>query len=77
MVRIDRAGEEAPYTGLKPGEAIDPAVALADKALVSGNVDKLVNVLTNAMANGIREGFRWHWINRNMLMKAWKPVGSL
>jgi hypothetical protein len=57
LVRIHRAGEGAPYTGLKPGEAIDPAVALADKALETGNVDKLVNVLTNAMANGIRERF--------------------
>jgi hypothetical protein len=53
LVRIHREGEGAPYTGLKPGEAIDPAVALADKALEKGNVDKLVNVLTNAMANGI------------------------
>ena len=58
LVRIHRTGEGAPYTGLKPGEAIDPAVALADKALENGNVDKLVNVLTNAMANGIRERFQ-------------------
>lgn len=57
LVRIHRAGEGAPYTGLKPGEAIDPAVALADKVLESGNVDKLVHVLTNAMGNGIRERF--------------------
>jgi hypothetical protein len=57
LVRIHRAGEGAPYTGLKPGEAVDPAVALADKALESGNVDKLVNVLTDAMGNGIRERF--------------------
>ena len=57
LVRIHREGEGAPYTGLKPGEAVDPAVALADKALGNGSVDKLVNVLTNAMANGIREGF--------------------
>lgn len=57
LVRIHREGEGASYTGLKPGEAIDPAVALADKALESGNVDKLVNVLTNAMANGIRQRF--------------------
>jgi len=57
LVRIHRAGEGAPYTGLKPGEAVDPAVALADKALGNGSVDKLVNVLTNAMANGIRERF--------------------
>jgi len=58
LVRIHRAGEGAPYTGLKPGEAVDPAVALADKALESGSVDKLVDVLTKAMANGIRERFR-------------------
>ena len=57
LVRIHRAGEGAPYTGLKPGEAIDPAVALADKALESGSVDKLVNVLTNAMGKGIRKHF--------------------
>ena len=58
LVRIHRAGEGAPYTGLKPGEAIDPAVALADKALERGSVDKLVDVLTKAMANGIRERFQ-------------------
>lgn len=57
LVRIHRAGEGAPYTGLKPGAAIDPAVALADQALEEGSVDKLVRVLTNAMANGIRERF--------------------
>ena len=58
LVRIHRAGEGAPYTGLKPGEAVDPAVALADRALETGSVDKLVNVLTEAMANGIRERFQ-------------------
>ena len=57
LVRIHRAGEGAPYTGLKPGAAIDPAVALADQALEGGSVDKLVKVLTDAMANGIRERF--------------------
>jgi hypothetical protein len=58
LVRIHRAGEGAPYTGLKPGEAVDPAVALADKALETGSVDKLVDVLTEAMAKGIRERFK-------------------
>ena len=57
LVRIHRAGEGAPYTGLKPGTAVDPAVALADKALESGSVDKLVNILTDATAKGIRERF--------------------
>ena len=58
LVRIHRAGEGAPYTGLKPGETVDPAVAMADKALGSGSVDKLADVLTKAMANGIREHFQ-------------------
>lgn len=57
LVRIHRAGEGAPYTGLKPGTAVDPAVALADKALESGSVDKLVNTLNDATAKGIRERF--------------------
>jgi len=58
LVRIHRAGEGAPYTGLKPGEAVDPAVALADKALEEGSVEKLINILSSAMADGIRERFQ-------------------
>ncbi|MGK2907082.1 MAG: DUF6448 family protein [Desulfuromonadales bacterium] len=57
LVRIHRAGEGAPYTGLKPGTAVDPAVALADQALANGSVDKLVSVLTNAMGQEIRARF--------------------
>jgi hypothetical protein len=58
LVRIHRAGEGATYTGLKPDTEVDPAIALADKALESGSVDKLVRVLTDATAKGIRERFR-------------------
>jgi len=58
LVRIHRAGEGASYTGLKPGAKVDPAIALADQALGSGSVDKLVGVLTDATAKGIRERFR-------------------
>lgn len=57
LVRIHRAGEGAPYTGLKPGASIDPAVALADKAIEIGSVDKLASVLTQALDKGIRERF--------------------
>lgn len=57
LVRIHREGEGASYTGLKAGSEIDPAVALADKALETGSVDKLTNVLTDAAAKGIRERF--------------------
>ena len=58
LVRIHRAGEGASYTGLKPGVEVDPAIVLADKALETGSVDKLIGVLTDATAKGIRERFR-------------------
>jgi hypothetical protein len=57
LVRIHREGEGASYTGLKAGSEIAPAVALADKALETGSVDKLTNILTDAAAKGIRERF--------------------
>ncbi|MBI5632950.1 MAG: hypothetical protein HZA15_05670 [Nitrospirae bacterium] len=57
LVRIHRAGEGAPYTGLKPGEAVEPSVAAADKALETGSVDQLVKLVTDAAEKGIRERF--------------------
>lgn len=57
LVRLHRAGEGAPYTGLKPGEAVEPIIAEADRALESGSVDNLVKLVTDAVAKGIRERF--------------------
>jgi hypothetical protein len=43
LVRIHRAEEGAPYTGLKPaGRELGPAIPAADKALQTGLVDALV-----------------------------------
>jgi hypothetical protein len=58
LVRIHRAGEGAPYTGLNYADTVDPAVVLADQALEAGNVDHLVTILTGAMAEGIRSRFQ-------------------
>lgn len=58
LVRIHREGEGAPYTGLKSGVEIDHAVQLADEAMVSGSVDELVTVLTNAIEKKIRQQFQ-------------------
>ena len=58
LVRIHREGEGTPYTGLKPHTEIDPAVKLADEAMVSGSVDKLISVLTKAIERKIREQFQ-------------------
>jgi len=57
LVRIHRAGEGAPYTGLKPGEAVEPIIAEADKALEKGSVDDLVKHVIDVVAKGIRERF--------------------
>lgn len=58
LVRVHRAGEGAPYTGLKPEGAVEPAVEEADNALESGSVDRLVHLITHAAEEGIRERFK-------------------
>ena len=57
LVRVHRAGEGAPYTGLKPAGEVEPIVAASDKALESGNVDELVKRVIAAVEKGIRERF--------------------
>lgn len=56
LVRIHRAGEGAPYTGLK-SEPAEPVIQAADKALENGSVDNLVRHLTDVVAKGIRERY--------------------
>lgn len=59
LVRIHRAGEGAPYTGLQPaGGDLGPAIPAADKALENGKVEPLLKLLTEAMQTGVREQFK-------------------
>ena len=57
LVKIHRAGEGAPFTGLKPAGAVEPAVAEADKALASGSADALVKLVTDDITAGIRKRY--------------------
>ena len=58
LVRVHRAGEGAPYTGLKPaGTPVDPSVAEADRALDTGDVDSLVRAVSAAAEQGLRARF--------------------
>lgn len=58
LVRVHRAGEGAPYTGLKPaGGAQDPALAAADKAIESGKIEPVTKLLTEATKAGLIERF--------------------
>jgi hypothetical protein len=59
LVRIHRAGEGAPYTGLKPaGRDLGPAIPAGDKALETGNLDPVVKLLSEEMEHGLREHFK-------------------
>ncbi len=57
-VRIHRAGEKEPYTGLKAaGEGITPAMRLADQALEEGSAAKLEAVLIESLRHQLHERF--------------------
>lgn len=56
LVRIHRAGEGAPYTGLKSaGRDLGQAIPAADKALEFGSAEPLLKLLTDTMQGGIQE----------------------
>jgi hypothetical protein len=58
LVRIHRAGEGAPFTGLKPaGRDLGPAIPAADNALRDGNADGVLKLLTDSLERGVREHF--------------------
>jgi hypothetical protein len=58
LVRIHRAGEGAPYTGLKPaGRDLGPAIPAADKALERGSEAALRKLLLDAVEEGLHRHF--------------------
>lgn len=57
LVRVHRAGEGAPYTGLKAAGAVEPVVAKADLALEQGNGEELAKTIAAHVEKGILERF--------------------
>ncbi len=58
VVRVHRAGEGIAFTGLKPaGQELGQAIPAADKAIASGNVQPLVQLLTTQLAANLRSQF--------------------
>jgi hypothetical protein len=59
LVRVHRAGEGAPFTGLKPaGLDLGPAVPAADRALKTGSAEEVVKLLVDAIRAGVGRHFR-------------------
>jgi hypothetical protein len=54
LVKIHRAGEGAPFTGLKPAGTVEPAVSEADIALGSGSSDALLKLMIDDIAAGVK-----------------------
>jgi len=58
LVRIHRAGEGVPFTGVKPiGSPIDPKIAAADKAIAAGNLSPLNGLIPEKNRSELTERF--------------------
>jgi len=66
VVRVHRAGEGAPYTGLKPaGLDVGPVIPVAERAIETGSADQLTAVLTEIVAEQVK-----HRLDLAMALKA-------
>jgi hypothetical protein len=58
VVRLHRAGEGAPYTGLKPaGLDEGPVIPVAEKAIETGSPDALIKTLTDTLCQEVQHRF--------------------
>lgn len=58
VVRLHRLGEGAPYTGLKPaGRDLGPAIPAADRALETGDIEPLLELLSEEVRSGLLRHF--------------------
>jgi uncharacterized protein DUF6448 len=57
LVRVHRAGEGAPYTGLKPAGKIEPPIAAADKAMETGRLEPVAKLVSERMEQGLHRNF--------------------
>ena len=59
LVRVHRAGEGAPFTGLKPaGRDLGPAIPAADDALRTGKPDALLALIAGETRDGLEKRFQ-------------------
>lgn len=57
VVRVHRAGEGAPFDGLKPAGHVEPFAVAVDKSLTGGSADAVVHDVASAVQDGIRQRF--------------------
>ena len=57
LVRVHRAGEGAPYTGLKPAGQVHPAIAAADLSIDTGKLEPVAKLVTDRAHAGLHHQF--------------------
>ena len=58
VVRVHRAGEGAPYTGLKPaGLDVGPVIPVAERAIAAGSPDELAALLCQFAEHEVKQRF--------------------
>jgi hypothetical protein len=57
LVRVHRAGEGAPYTGLKPAGQIGHAVAVADRSIETGQLKPVARMIGESVERGLHQQF--------------------
>jgi hypothetical protein len=68
VVRVHRAGEGAPFTGLQPAGRDLPAIAAADRALTQRDPAIAMRLLVDALAPQLRDHF-----NAAVGLQEWTP----
>jgi hypothetical protein len=71
VVRHHRAGERAPYTGLKPaGMDVGPVIPVAERAISTGSVDELASLLSDTVQHQVKSR-----LDRVLQLKAQATLG--
>jgi len=71
VVRVHRAGEGAPYNGLKPaGLSVGPVIPAAERALETGSPDELIGVLHDIVAEQVK-----HRLDQALQLKSHADAG--
>jgi hypothetical protein len=57
LVRVHRAGEGAPYTGLKEAGEVEVPIAAADRAITTGSSNEMIKMIRDLTQKGLLEKY--------------------
>jgi hypothetical protein len=69
-IRLHRQAEGMPFTGVKPAQPLPPDIAAAEKALETGDIKVVTDLLSGEMKDGVQK-----WFDAAMQAKKRKAEG--